>query len=160
MGLNGNPEVAPFVITYRQVFRRPKIEVVKRFVGFSKLVSNVVAKARELFDEVAFDVEKKILDPGESKAVHWAINVRDPFESGTEADLIASQIPGTQPPAGYHFEVIQVIDKPAPKLTEPRNGTKFHTPSVAADRIRKSLSEDANKTYGVGTDEYDDGEAT
>lgn len=142
MEMNGSQEVAPFVITYRKVFRRPKIEIQRRFVGVQQLVKNIFAKVRDLYDEVAFDVQKNVVDAGESKAVHWAVNVRDPWESGTEADLVAYQVPGVRPPAGYHFEVIQIVEHEQKAPSEPRNGVRAQPPSAVVDRIKKSLDDD------------------
>jgi len=157
MELNGGQEVAPFVITYRKVFKRPKIEIVRRFVGFGQLVKNAFAKAREIYDEIAYDVQKNVIDPGESKAVHWAVNVRDPWESAGEAEVIASQVPGVRPPAGYHFEVIQILEGEQKPVIEPRNGVRAQPPSVVSERIRKSMAEDA-RNYGA-RDPHDDVDA-
>ena len=158
MELNGGPDVAPFVITYRKVFKRPKIELVRTFVGIRKFLSNLVGKAREVFEEIAYDEQKNVIDPGESKAVHWAINVRDPWDSAGEADLIAFQVTGLRPPAGFHFEVVQVVEHQPPTSIEPRNGTHTHSSPAAADRIRQSLNESA-RNYGT-TEPYDTGEDT
>jgi hypothetical protein len=137
MEINGGPDVAPFVITYRQVFQRPKIEITRKFVGIKRLVVNAIKKAQEVFDEIAYDVERNVVDPGKSRAVHWAINVREPWESGSEADVVAVQVPGIRPPAGYHFEVIQVVERP--QREPPRNGTHYKPPGGVADHIRSSM---------------------
>lgn len=137
--MSGSQEVAPMVITYRQVFRRPQVAFARKFVGFKKLVANIRAKVKEVVEELAFDTERTVIDAGDSRAVHWAINVRDPWESSGEAELVAYQIPGLKPPAGYHFEVVQIMP-PAPEpVAEPRNGVSHNPPAGVADRIRQSM---------------------
>jgi len=144
MELNGGPDVAPFVITYRKVFKRPKIEIVRSFVGFGQLFKNAVSKIKEIYEEIAYDVSKNVIDPGESKAVHWSVNVRDPWESSGEAEIVANQVPGLRPPAGYHFEVIQILEGEQQKEPiMPRNGVRSQPPSAVSERIKKSMSEDA-----------------
>jgi hypothetical protein len=131
-------KAAPIVFTYRRVLRRPQIEVEQRFVGLYQFVKNVVSKVGELLDELAFEEKRNVVDPGESQAVHWALQVRDPFESTGTAEVVAFQTTGYRPPAGFHFEVISVVEHELD--TDDTNGTGTRRPPNAGQqRVRESL---------------------
>lgn len=134
---------APVVITYRKVFRRPKFNVESKFVGFRKAVHNVWLKIRAIVDDVAFETKQDLIDPGESKAVHWALHIERPWESGSRAGVVAIQIPGDVPHSGLHCEVISIVedgeeDAPIP-ARKNSNGTSVHDSDVARTRIREAL---------------------
>lgn len=134
---------APVVITYRKVFRRPKFNVESKFVGFRKAVHNAWVKLLALVDDVAFETKQDLIDPGESKAVHWALHIERPWESGSRAGVVAIQIPGDVPHSGLHCEVISIVEEGEEDKSIPArknsNGTSAHDSDVARSRIREAL---------------------
>lgn len=101
------PEQAvPFVISYRQVVKKPQVERRRIFVGPIQLVKNVLASALEFIEHVAFDTETNVIDPGRSNVVHWAVTIEDPWDNNREATLIAHKTHGDRPPCGAHFEIV------------------------------------------------------
>lgn len=101
--------VSPIVITYRKVFRKPEYRYNRRFVGVRQLLQNVTDRLRAIAEEIAFEVTREVVDPGETKAVHWAINVAEPWEADTVSDLVAVHTHGIVPPGAMHFEVIEQV---------------------------------------------------
>jgi hypothetical protein len=104
-----NQHVSPIVITYRKVLRKPEYKLASRFVGVSALFCNVRDKLRDLIDELAYETTREVIDPGQTRAVHWAINVQDPWDAVGRSDVVAVHSPGIIPPGAMHFEVIQQV---------------------------------------------------
>ncbi len=98
----------PFVISFRQILRKPKMTRHRRFVGPIRIVKNLLIKAIEVFEEVAFVTEIEELDPGKSVSVHWAVTIPDAFDptTGVEKNLVAFRMLNDMPPCGAHFEII------------------------------------------------------
>jgi len=98
----------PFVISYRKILKRPKLVRKRHFVGPAQLARNLLVKAIEFFEDIAYETTTEEIDPGRSVAVHWAINVEDPWDvaPGREMNLIAHRMAGDIPPGGAHFEII------------------------------------------------------
>jgi len=103
----------PFVITYRKVLRAPKIERSRVFVGPVQLAKNIALRAIEFFETIAYETETKVLDPGQATAVHWAVDIPDPWEDGGR-ELSAYRMLDDMPPCGMHFEVIS----PPPQIAQ------------------------------------------
>lgn len=101
----------PFVVTYRKYLRTPKMKITRRFVGPAQLVKNIIGLVAHVVDDLCFIEEREVTDPGKSVAVHWAIQVEDPWdaEPGREANLIAHRMIGDRPPCGAHFEIITPV---------------------------------------------------
>ena len=139
--LKMSDKAAPIVFTYRRVLRRPTVEIEHRFVGFYRFLKNAVIKLHDLVDELAFEEKRNVTDPGESQAVHWALQVRDPFDSEGTAEVVAFKTPGYRPSAGWHFEVFSMDEgQPKPSPAEVHtNGTYRRSSSPAYDRVRESL---------------------
>jgi hypothetical protein len=113
----------PIVVTYRQILKKPKIVRERRFVGALQMVKNLLAKAIELVEGVAFETTTEVLDPGQSVSVHWAISVEDPWDTttGAEKGLVAYRMLDDIPPSGVHFEVITPLKeekRPAPPKSD------------------------------------------
>lgn len=133
-------EAVPFVISFRKVFKRPKLDFVTKFVGLTKTIKNIAAKVSEFVDEVAFEHERVVIDPGEVKSIHWAINVREPWDATTgETEVTATTYPGYVPPCVYHFEILQQAEHP-PTPAFPAEPPADRASNPGADRIRSSLN--------------------
>ncbi len=107
--LRMSDEAAPIVFTYRRVSRPPVIERRKRFVGVRAAIRNAVSLLKETVEHLVYVDDHKVIDAGESTAVHWAIQVEDPFDASSPSPVIAVQTHGYRPPAGFHFEVISNV---------------------------------------------------
>jgi len=110
----------PFVITYRTVIRKPKLRRERKYVGMMRLVKNLLVKAIESFEAVAFETRTEVEDPGQSVSVHWAIDVEDPWDvtTGAEKNLIAYRMLNDIPPSGVHFEIISPPKQRRPQSIE------------------------------------------
>ena len=104
----------PFVITYRKILEKPKLERIRKFVGPLQLAKNLAVKAIELVENIAFETNTEVLDPGRSVAVHWAVQVEDPWDGtpGREMNLIAYRMLDDVPPCGAHFEILSPTVQP------------------------------------------------
>lgn len=98
----------PFVVTYRKFKRKPKVKRTRRFVGFGQFVRNAIGMVASMIDDLAYTEETEVLDPGQSVAVHWAVQIEDPWniEPGREASMVAYRMTGDRPPCAAHFEFI------------------------------------------------------
>lgn len=103
----------PFVISYVKVLRRPKVKQERSFVGLIQIMKNVVVKAIEFIEDVAFETNIEHIDPGQTVSVHWAIDVEDPWDmsTGREKNLIAYRMLNDVPPSGVHFEIISSCEE-------------------------------------------------
>ena len=103
----------PFVITYRKVLRRPKLVKTRQFVGVIQMMKNAMVRAITAVEELAFETETKVEDPGQSVAVHWAVDVEDPWDTttGREKNLVAYRMLGDKPSSGMHFEIFSMPPK-------------------------------------------------
>jgi hypothetical protein len=110
----------PFVVSYRKVLKKPKVERNRRFVGISRMTKNVLVKAIEFMESVAFETRTNVIEPGKSVAVHWAISVEDPFDTttGREKNLIAYRMLDDMPPCGAHFEIISPLRETKHEVTD------------------------------------------
>lgn len=109
--MNSN-EAVPIIITHRTVTRMPKVNVKKRFVGIKDGLLNLAIKAIELVQENFWVEESDVEDKGESRVVHYAIDVEDDSMEPEKALLIATKLHGNdRPGCGAHFEVVKVLDE-------------------------------------------------
>jgi len=146
---------APFVISFRRILKTPKITRSRQFVGLANFVKNCLVKAIEFVEKNAFETKTEVIDPGKSVVVHWAVNIRDPWETQTgEADLVAFRMDGDKPPCGAHFEVITAEKRAAPPAPahaeEGEAETEGHPyrrrsvqPIVGDDDLRAPAGEEA-----------------
>ncbi len=104
----------PFVISYRKILKKPKIERRRIFVGPLQLMKNAAVKLIELFEVVAYETVTDVKDPGKSVAVHWAVEVEDPWDAtpGSEMNLVAVRMGEDLPPCGAHFEIVSPEERP------------------------------------------------
>jgi hypothetical protein len=105
----------PFVISFRKILRKPKMTRERRFVGPLRIVKNLLVKAIEVFEDVAFETKIEEVEPGKSVAVHWAVTIPDAFDtsSGIERNLMAFRMLNDMPPCGAHFEIISPLKEEA-----------------------------------------------
>lgn len=98
----------PFVITYRKILRKPKMTRERRFVGAINMMKNLIVKAIETIEDVAFETSIEEIDPGQSVSVHWAVTIPDAYDptTGCEKNLVAFRMLNDMPPCGAHFEII------------------------------------------------------
>jgi len=104
----------PFVITYRKVLKRPKLARRRKFVGVFQMMRNALSRAIETVEDLAFETETEVIDPGQSVAVHWALDIEDPWDTttGREKNLVAYRMLGDKPPSGAHFEIFSMPSAP------------------------------------------------
>jgi hypothetical protein len=121
----------PFVITYRKFLKKPKLERRRRFVGPVQLARNILLKAIEFIDDVAYVTETTTVDPGQSVAVHWAVQIEDPWDvtPGREMGLVAFRMMNDMPPCGAHFEI---ISPPPKEIPEPSG--EFRPEDLQSDK--------------------------
>ena len=134
----GNGAV-PFVISYRKILKTPKVIRRRRFIGVSQLMKNILEKAIEFIEAVAFETETEVIDPGKSVAVHWAVHVEDPWDIqlGREANLIAFRMLDDKPPCGAHFEIISNTPDatPAEEKTQETGSNERPHPAYTPRRV-------------------------
>lgn len=154
----------PFVITYRRVYERPKVEQWVEFRGWGKGLKRMADKVKATIHDCFYEEKQKMISPGRSQAVHWAINVADPFDAAGEQELVAKNYGTDKPPAAVNFHVIQMVDQenaqrwqdtrhvehPAyrPQSVAPLSPeADKRTPSEkrAADRIRSSMRQERDE---------------
>lgn len=123
----------PFVITYRNIKKKPKVARTRKFVGAVQLFKNLLINALDYIDNVAFETNTKIIDPGVSTSVHWAVNIADPWDisPGRETNLIAYRMLDDVPPSALHFEIISNKTEPADSESKPKYEHRFYRGSAA-----------------------------
>lgn len=122
----------PFVISYRKILKKPEIERRRVFVGPLQLAKNAAVKVIEFFEGVAYETVTEVKDPGRSVAVHWAVEVEDPWDAtpGREMNLVAVRMGDDMPPCGAHFEIVspQVKHPPGRGQWGGRDETLYDEP--------------------------------
>lgn len=111
----------PIVITHRTVTKAPEIERKRKFVGLFEGLKTLAVKAIELVEETFWEEEREVKDLGESKVVHYAIDIFHETDGVNDypARLRVTQLPGnTRPACGAHFEVIKVNEEQKSKAQE------------------------------------------
>jgi len=127
----------PICITYRRSSERPTVKRTRRFVGFRQLARNAWNLIADSLDSIAYEVEEKVEMGEDTVAVHWALEIEDPWGSDHESSLMAIRVPEC-PPAGQHFEIFKVDPRlkkttsQAPAAPAPKNG-------VPQDEVREKL---------------------
>ena len=100
----------PIVVSYRKVTKKPVVKRTRAFVGFGQMLRNIAVKAIEFVEDVAYETTNEVLDAGEQKVVHWAIEVDDPWGVNPRSELVAMRV-SDKPACGAHFEVISVMEE-------------------------------------------------
>jgi hypothetical protein len=143
----------PICITYRRGSERPVLKRTRRFVGWRKLVKNAIGLIADALDSIAYETEEKMELPADSVAVHWALEVDNPWDSASESRIVAIQVPEV-PAAGTHFEIFKVDPRmkaqapdkesepaprkaPAGRPVAPKNGSPEQ--AEVRDRLRKAI---------------------
>ena len=115
----------PFVISYRKIIKKPEIIRRRVFVGPLQLAKNAAVKLIEFLENVAYETVTEVKDPGKSVAVHWAVEVEDPWDAtpGREMNLVAIRMGQDMPPCGAHFEIVSPQrDEPQTRGGRPATG--------------------------------------
>jgi len=121
----------PICITYRKVNQKPVVKRTKRFVGWRQVARNVIGAVAEFFDSVAYEAKEELESVGEVAAVHWAVEVEDPWGVNSLSGLVAVRVP-ERPPAGVHFEIIKLDPNLRPAASEKVGDER---PMVAASAV-------------------------
>lgn len=120
---------APIVIGYRRITKRPIYQRIRSFIGFRKIVLNLAIKALDFVEEIAFESENVVVEPGEEAVVYWAIEVDEPWGVNAVSELQARRVPD-KPGCGYYAEVIRIVDKSA-ETQEAQRQAESTRPSAA-----------------------------
>lgn len=104
---------APLVFTYKRVTKRPSYKQIRTFVGLRRLATNALTMVFDLLDDLCFDHEQATTDPGESTAVHWAVEVEDPWGINPSTNLVCTKIPEVPDRVGAHYEISRLVDPAA-----------------------------------------------
>lgn len=123
----------PICITYRKVDQKPVVKRTKRFVGWRQLVKNAIGAAAEFLDSIAYESKEELESGGEVAAVHWAVEVDDPWGVSSMSSLVAVRVP-ERPPAGVHFEIIKIDPNQARVARPPAQRVGDEQPVIAAPR--------------------------
>lgn len=104
-------EAVPILITHRVIKRQPKVNVTRKFVGLVEGFRTLAVKAIDLIQESFWKDHREIVDPGDCKIVHYAIDVEDDGTDPEQGNLVATKISGTARPGfGAQFEVVRIAD--------------------------------------------------
>lgn len=135
----------PLVISYRRITKKPIYKRVREFVGFRRMFLNCVIKALDVIEDVCFETENEVVEPGEQSVVHWAIEVDDPWGANNVSHLAARRVLD-RPGCGAHYEVIRIVDEKAER-EEAQRQAESHRPSgpelspLVAHAVRKPEQE-------------------
>lgn len=105
----------PIVITHRTVKRAPQILRTKKFIGILEGLKTLVVKAIEVVEDSFWTEEREIKDMGESRVVHYALDIENDGTDSDSVHLVATRLDGNSRPAcGAHFEVVRVDEPEKP----------------------------------------------
>lgn len=121
----------PICITYRSAPSKPVIKRTKKFVGWRNVAKNIIGAVADFAHSIAYEETETIEEVDGATAVHWAIEVDDPWGVNPEAGLVAVRVP-ERPPAGVHFEIFKVAPKQDP-ISAPRVGDEIPARPRARD---------------------------
>lgn len=137
----------PLTITYRKVTKKPEIKRTRRFIGWRNIVRNIAIKAIEFVEEICYETEREVLDGGEQRAVHWALEVEDPWGDNDRSELIAVRLPD-KPASCASLEIITIDDGEQPITTDEvvipeRSEAETARQEVVRQRLREQLLREA-----------------
>jgi len=132
--------VAPIVLTYRRVFRKPSFADKTTFVGVWGFAKNMGRKVAALLHECAYHTERETLDPGHSTVVHYSLNIRDPWDvTAGEGELVATNHGPDKPPSALNFTVIS--------MTAEAMAQAHAADAAAAQPINTNLAHQVNGAH-------------
>lgn len=135
----------PIVLSYRRVSKRPKLKRIKRFVGLRQVARNLLEKAIDFVQEVAYETEHEVLECGKTEVVHWAVQVEDPWGTDNAGELVVTRVPD-KPACGANFEIITIdenMGKAPEEDGEPQVAPRPVNHEVARQRMRAMLAREA-----------------
>jgi hypothetical protein len=97
----------PICVTYHRTPSAPRLKRTRRFVGLRQLALNVVNAIVDAIDDLAFETSEQLEMPDGAVAVHWAVEIDDPWGPDGESQLLAIRVP-ERPVASTNFEVFRV----------------------------------------------------
>lgn len=139
----------PFVISYRKVSKRPKIEHDRKFVGIRQVYRNITGLVLNTIEDIFYETESKIVDAGKTKVVHWAVNVDDPWGINDTATMVASRVP-EKPACGMHYEIVMIDESLEFPIKSDRVATRPENHESALARMRETLQRDGHFDEVVG----------
>jgi hypothetical protein len=106
----------PILIDHTTVYKEPKVNRTRRFVGLRAGLKILAAKAVDVVLESFWEVQQDVLDAGHQETTHYAIQVSDP-DGADQPELVVSRLDGKgRPGCGLYFNVIRA-EKEDPKQT-------------------------------------------
>lgn len=153
IAINGDQAV-PMVISHRTLTKPPEILQKRKFVGLVQGLKTLLVKGIELIEESFWEEERTVSDLGESKVVHYALDIYHETDgvNNYPASLRVTQLPGTSRPAcGAHFEVIKVEEtKAEDKLIRPNEVIRLPKESEPEDEISSPTFDGTSRAKMVG----------
>lgn len=129
----------PIVFTYRRVTKRPEIRRTKSFIGWKRVVGTLLYRAIEWVEELAYVSEITEISPGREQAVHWALQVEDPWSGDMQSNLVVTRMPD-RPACGANFEIIRIEEPDAvPEDGSPMRARRPANFEEARGRMREML---------------------
>lgn len=139
---NAVNSAVPIIITHQVVKKMPKITRERKFAGFINGFASLAAEAIDLIQRHFWVEEKKVEDPGETRAVHYAIDVETDSLDEDAAHLVVSRVdPEVRPACGAHYQVVKMEPAESPgdgiiRLPDDPedDGKSYHKPKFIANR--------------------------
>lgn len=111
-------QAVPILISHTKVEREPKIKRTRQFVGLKQGLQNLLGSAVALVHESFWEIVPEVLDAGEMRSTHYAVQVSDDPGAGSP-ELVVTRLDGQgRPGCGAHFEVV-TVERPEDQLSEP-----------------------------------------
>lgn len=106
---NAVNSAVPIIITHQVVKKMPKITRERKFVGFVQGFKSLAAEAIDLVQKHFWAEERTVEDPGETRAVHYAIDIETDDLDDDEAHLRVTRVdPEVRPACGAHYQVVRM----------------------------------------------------
>lgn len=152
-----NDEAVPIIISHRLVTKPPQISITRNFIGIRKGLMRLALKTLEFIEQTFWEEVRDTLDPGESKVVHYAIDIEDDGMESEVSNVVATKLHGNdRPGCGLHLEVVKVIkqdntskdgvirisdgeDYDKPKFEGKRNIQRNSAPNLPLSGRRSSI---------------------
>lgn len=109
----------PIIIAKHTVKQEPKIIKRRKFVGFRTGLAALAEKAIDTVLECFWEVEREVVDKGESDVIHYAIDIND-TPGASAPELVVTKLDGrNRPGCGIYCEVISVDGLRESQAEEP-----------------------------------------
>jgi|SRR5581483_5683079 len=163
---NAVNSAVPIIITHQVVKKMPKITRERKFAGLLNGFRSLAAEAIDIIQRHFWIEEKKVEDPGETRAVHFAIDVETDALDEDGAHLVVSRVdPEVRPACGAHYQVVKMEPPDAPgdgiiRLPDDPDddGTNYDKPKFIAQRPENFSRNKAPRLLDRNKPEPDDDE--